>query len=910
MRLRLYWSYVTRSLRRGGQRTVLAAFCIAVGVMAIVALQLASQMISNNLTGNVRAANGGDVSARQPIAPFVAGDLAYFTALKRSGKVTDVTGVFTDRGVARYRDQNKDRIFPVTVGVVDPQHYPLVGRVDITTPAGASLGNLLARGDAAVVSTDVASYLRLSLGDRLTLTGGEGQSLTVRVAGLLNASRNVGNGEDMYVQRAAYQKASDVPLGYSVFYMTTQGDAEAHQVAEAIKHRYPLATVETVADALKSRQQQTTQIHQLLQVVGILALLIGGFGVVNTMNVMLARRRLEIAMLKTVGYRRRDLYVLFGLEALLLGLAGGVAGAVVGIGLSWVVKTLLERAFQLQLTFAVDPAAVLMGIGVGVVTAVIFGLQPIVRAAAIRPLSVLRDSADAPTISSRILGGLLFVVLSVLFCGLASFILESVIWGVAVVYGTFAILGVLSLGFAGLVWLVSKLPVPERLGAFQVLISTAALIVALGIAVLVPGIGVLLVLVSLLGYVVAFFPGPLKSNIKMALRNLGRRRARATMTLLALFVGVFSVGLIVILGQDIRDKLNTAIASTSTYNVATLVPARYTGEVDRQLHSLKGLKSYHTVNAAQSVPEAVNGRPLWQYLQGSNRNSGQGNLGLNGTVAFLSGLSGYRLGHQSTDTTVDKGNGRNLTAADSGTANVLVNSLLHTLGPLRLKLGDRITLLNEDRSQRIDVTVVGFYTSGFINTMQFEPIVASRELVHRFGGAREAVIYTLNVDPAHIDAAVTQLNRSASHALTISLASLGTIVDQILGNLITLLVTLAALALFAGIIIIANAVGLAMLERRREQGILKSVGYTSRDVLSGVLIENGVIGGLGGILAMTLVAVATTVLAKQFFKTDLGLPAPTILGLILLVMAIALVTSTLVAWGAVRVRPLEVLRYE
>ncbi len=134
--------------------------------------------------------------------------------------------------------------------------------------------------------------------------------------------------------------------------------------------------------------------------------------------------------------------------------------------------------------------------------------------------------------------------------------------------------------------------------------------------------------------------------------------------------------------------------------------------------------------------------------------------------------------------------------------------------------------------------------------------------------------------------------------------------DQILGNLITLLVTLAALALFAGIIIIANAVGLAMLERRREQGILKSVGYTSRDVLSGVLIENGVIGGLGGILAMTLVAVATTVLAKQFFKTDLGLPAPTILGLILLVMAIALVTSTLVAWGAVRVRPLEVLRYE
>ena len=36
MKLGLYWSYATRSLIRGGQRTVLAIFCVAVGVMAIV----------------------------------------------------------------------------------------------------------------------------------------------------------------------------------------------------------------------------------------------------------------------------------------------------------------------------------------------------------------------------------------------------------------------------------------------------------------------------------------------------------------------------------------------------------------------------------------------------------------------------------------------------------------------------------------------------------------------------------------------------------------------------------------------------------------------------------------------------------------------------------------------------------
>ena len=47
-------------------------------------------------------------------------------------------------------------------------------------------------------------------------------------------------------------------------------------------------------------------------------------------------------MLKTAGYRRRDLYALFGLEAALLGLCGGMAGAALGVAVSWAIKSLIE----------------------------------------------------------------------------------------------------------------------------------------------------------------------------------------------------------------------------------------------------------------------------------------------------------------------------------------------------------------------------------------------------------------------------------------------------------------------------------------------------------------------------------------------------------------------------------------
>ncbi|GAC1468750.1 MAG: hypothetical protein PVSMB2_37180 [Ktedonobacteraceae bacterium] len=101
-----------------------------------------------------------------------------------------------------------------------------------------------------------------------------------------------------------------------------------------------------------------------------------------------------------------------------------------------------------------------------------------------------------------------------------------------------------------------------------------------------------------------------------------------------------------------------------------------------------------------------------------------------------------------------------------------------------------------------------------------------------------------------------------------------------------------------------------MLERRRELGILKSVGYTSGTILSEVLIENGLVGGIGALLAVLLVTLTTSLLGTFLFKSDFGVNSGIALALIAGSAALAMLTAALVAWGSVRVRPLEVLRYE
>src|SRR5262249_5902410 len=125
----------------------------------------------------------------------------------------------------------------------------------------------------------------------------------------------------------------------------------------------------------------------------------------------------------------------------------------------------------------------------------------------------------------------------------------------------------------------------------------------------------------------------------------------------------------------------------------------------------------------------------------------------------------------------------------------------------------------------------------------------------------------------------------------------------LLGNLIAVLVAVTSLAMLASVILIANTVALAMLERRRELGILKALGHTSRSVLGEVMLENGVVGFASAFLALVVVVVVATLLGRVAFNLTVAIPTPTVLGVVAATVAVCMVVAALVAWRATRVRP-------
>ncbi len=924
MKLGLYLRYSTRSLLREGQRTVLAIFCVAVGVMAIVALQLVGNMINLALTGNVRDANGGDIQVRSVFLPLSADQVSKtFDPLLSRGEITQYSAV---SGHDRVLSKNaKGKATAYILRAVDPAVFPLSGAPIFSTPGDGTLDALLT-GTDVVVNKGLLTNLGANVGDTIHVISDDGRVFDATIRGVIEDAGQFQRPQ-MLVSLNAYsalRSSSGLPAEYDTVYVNVpdQSDANAATAKQDIGNSLPNVSVTTTKDALQNQQNNVQSIRYFLQIVGLLALLIGGVGIMNTMQVLLRRRQTEIAMLKTTGYRQRDLFALFGLEAALLGLLGGAVGAGAGIGAGLGVRELAIKLFAISLPSEIDPLTVASGLLIGFVTALIFGLMPIVQASQIRPLAVLRELPEGSRVGSRLLTLALSLVLAGLFFALALSILRNVTVALGAVAGTGFFLLLQSLFFGAIVFVITRIPVPERLRFRSAVPQVLLALIFVALAFVFPPFAPLFVPLGALMLLLVALPRTWKANVKLALRNIGRQRIRTITTMVALLIGVFGIGLILVLGQNIKDQVNAVLLAQDRPTALLFVATADEQAVDRYLSgvSLTGPTLKNPI--ALGEPVTIDGRPFSAIQKSGPKQSGANQTGTEETRRyFQGGIEGFDLASGSApdfavvqgaqDSAKGLSRGANLGPSDAGTNHVIV-PLRTSYTPLKLHLDSQIVMLAADHKTTVTLTVVGFYDAGDPNAKTFalSSLLTDDAPVRALGLGKPTLIYSVHIDPKQADQALSDLQDAVPGVVALNLADLLLLITSLLNNFLIMISTVMSLAVIAGLIIIANAVALAMLERRRELGILKATGFTSRSVLSEVLVEYAVVGFTGGLLAMLLVSVAMTLLGNLLLNTPLTVAMVLALGIVLLTAAVCMLIAGLVAWGATRVRPLEVLRYE
>jgi ABC-type antimicrobial peptide transport system permease subunit len=901
----LFWlSYAARSLRRSGTRGLFAIACVAVGVAGVVALQTATLTIQNALTSNVRAANGGDISLSSQESPLAASDLRTFRQLQASGKITAWTAVWSLHATAVGVRQ---QLIPFDVNVVSSPPYPLGGQPTFVTPSNGNVENLLRRPGSVLVSSVLADELGVGVGSRVFVNGIGGPGLHARIRGILSET-SFEHAAVMTVPRADAALLGSGRPHYTAIYANASSGIDT--TAQQLRNRFPAATIQTVPEALNSAQMQVHDFRQFMLLVGLLALLIAGIGILNAMQSALAQRRLEIAMLKAMGFRQGTLYALFGTEALLIGLIGGVAGTAVGALASKTIADALARALAIQVTFIIDGGTLAAGIGLGVGAALIFAVLPIVRAAALRPIEVLREGAGAPLTGWPGTIGLVAIVI-LLFTALASVTLGDTALAVEfVIYALVASL-VLTGVFSAVVGWIGQLGPARSLAVGAPVLVGLALLSAL-LAVREPALAAIAVLATIVWGATVMVPRPFLLSLLIAVRSLSRRRLRTSVTLVAFLAGVLAMTITLTVALSLRNQINTALASISSTNLVAITSPDKERSVVRQSQALPGIRGRTVTVTVQTNPIAINGQPLAQVIGPSPTPAG-GDEGDNDAGRFLGGVTGYDLAHGGAPTNIRIVDGTPLGPADAGTNHVLLRSAMEG-PPFDLAPGSTVKLREAGTGKTATVRVIGFYgrQRGIRRFGDFNspPVYGDRSLAVRLGGSDAQAVISLTVDPNNLASDATTLQREAVGSLVIDIGSLVAVVEQILNQLLNVLAVITALVLGAGVAVVANGVGLAMLERRRELALFKAIGFGPARVLQFVLLENAILGSLAGAVSVLIAAILLALISHFALQQAVGFdPAVAVIVLVLAII-LAVVTAYLTARRPLRIRPIEALRNE
>ena len=195
------------------------------------------------------------------------------------------------------------------------------------------------------------------------------------------------------LQPARNARAADMVSTITVQAVSEEAvDSAVQAIAELLRTRHRVAeddfVISSQKDFLETVNQVTGVFTAFLGAIAGISLVVGGIGIMNIMLVSVTERTREIGIRKAVGAKRRDILSQFLVEAVVVSVAGGVLGILIGSGISRVVSQ-FELNGQM-IPSIVAPEAVLLAFSVSAAVGLFFGIYPAMRASRLNPIEALR----------------------------------------------------------------------------------------------------------------------------------------------------------------------------------------------------------------------------------------------------------------------------------------------------------------------------------------------------------------------------------------------------------------------------------------------------------------------------------------------------------------------------------------
>lgn len=839
-----------RELAFARVKFIFVILSVAIGVGALTGVRGFADSFSTTLLGQARSILAADLSARmsRTLTPEEQGRLHAFAA-KADAQMTQVTEMASMAGV-----EGDPVPLLVSLKVVDPTRYPFYGtlKLEPAQPLASALGD-----HAVVVDESLLVRLHTHVGANLRV-GGE----LFRISALIakepdRLTAGVGIGPRVMMTRHAVEALGLLQPGSRSterYLFKLPLDAPIAGDRAALQQALPEAQIGDYREGSPELTQGLDEARGLLSLICLVAMVLGAIGVAMAMRAHLQQRIDGIAIMKSMGARSADVLRIYVLQTLLLGGAGALLGVLLGVGVEWILPSVLGSLMPIRPPLRLPWAPVLGAFSTGILTTMLFSLPPLLDVRHVRPSVVLRrlveTGDDAPRFVSwaRRLRGAWVQLLTV----------------AGIVVALAVIASLLSDNWKGGTWFAGSL--------------AASLLVLLLLAS-----GLLRVLRVALNRTRLSLP----STLRHGLANLYRPGNQSAAVLAALGVGVMLILSVFLMQRSIVERMHTAMAA-NTPNVFLIDIGSQELDGVRQL-VLQQPGAEHNFEALPILTgslDTLEGTPVAQLDRKKYPMHLRRTLSFTWASAIPAGIKVEQGAWWKND------DARSVAVIDR------IAERMH------VHVGSQIGFSSDGK--RFTSTVAAIYkVDGQHISSRSEFIFAPAQL-----RSMPVIWYAaMHMQPGRIGDLQRVLFAHYPTVTAINIADILDTIQHVVGQITIVIRFLAGFSILSGMVILASSIASTRFRRVREVVVLKTLGATRPRIAGVFSVEFVVLGLLAGLagaafangLSRLLLHIAEVPFVPNARAEWLG---------VLLTAVLAVVTGWAASFRILGQKPLEVLREE
>ncbi len=702
-----------------------------------------------------------------------------------------------------------------------------------------------------IISEILAKLQNLKVGDSLTLNSRD--MYDIRTVKLVGiVDSPINNAMNVYVHKDFMEGEKSF-----TFYVDGNVNEVEKKITEGIEDKGAIGIIK--AEVLHNNsQRENKKFFTLLKGLSVLGLFVGSFGIASAVNTIIVRRKKEIGIMKSIGFNKRDISTMLLLEVSLISIIGSVLGVVLGYLFFRYLIGLLAVGEMSVFSFStgIDLKAVGLSLLVSIVSSIVFAYVSISRVSDLKATYAIKDmDIVAEGNSQKALNFFRFIVVGLIFCGISVFLTQDIVYGVGAVLLVSVGILIFSLLFRLIFFLILRIRIKSH------------------------------------------------NFVEFGWNSLRQSYKKIIFAMVAIFIGMFAINFLstLIHTANVEYKQRHREVEMDTNVVVTsLVEGNTDDNAILKMEEVeKGFVMYKAQTGIRDtyMPEVIGVefndiKELMDIVEGDT--SG---------VTVLK-MKSYVEDEKSTSIVeIEIGDSAGSEKNDSG------------FGQLA-NIGDVAYVVVDGKEIKIPIT--GLYTFATSNYSVLKSLpyggFMTKDSFNKIGFHKYVKEYWLTVNRDKYPEVYDTLSKMPNTIVESSFM-LEEQMNMVLDTMVKFSVSIASLALLAGIILIIIVTVLDVTSRGRDFAIYKTLGFRQREVTGMVLLEYGLMTVITSVFA-SLSGYGVTLFINKFGKKifdinqkmlfDLKSTVIWNIGLILLVLILVYMVSR----KPLKVKPTEVLRYE